>query len=117
MATKEKKPKAPKKEKVLRVLGRKPTLAPFVDGTFPIYGSYKGKEITARVLSTGVIVMDEKEYATPSAAARIFIRSSGAKKEAQIDGWKFWSYTKDDKRVTLDTLRGKKSPLKENATA
>ena len=111
------------KEKKVRVKkekkpsGRKPTLAPFVDSTFQIYGSYKGKKIAARVLSTGVIVLDEKDYATPSAAGCAAIRAAGAKKDAQVDGWKFWSFTKNDKRVPLDTLRGSKSPLKQDEAA
>lgn len=92
------------KEKKQKSEGRKPPLAPFVSGPFKIYGSYKGKEIEAQVLSSGMIKMNNKEYATPSAATRAITKNA-------VDGWIFWKYNKDGKRVILDEIRGAKSPL------
>lgn len=94
--------------------GRKPTLAPFVDHPFPIYANYKNKEYTATVLSSGVIMFEEKPHATPSAAGRAVIGNYKGK-PLQVDGWAFWRFNKDGERVKLDVLRGSKSPLKEVA--
>jgi len=100
-----------KKQRAVRVAkpkgeGRKPTLAPFVDGPFKLYATLRGgKEVEAQVLKSGVIVMNEKEYTSPSAAAT---KAAGV----ATDGWRFWKFNKDGERVTLDTLRGKESPLR-----
>ena len=92
--------------------GRKPTMAPFMDGPLNIYARYQGKEYSAVVLSSGVIRYDEKEYASPSAAARA-IMGNYKGKPLQVDGWKFWKYNDDGQRREIDALRGSKSPLKE----
>lgn len=100
---KEKKPKVAK----VKVAGRKPTLAPFVKdrkAPFKLYASIKEKEITATVLLSGMIVMDEKEYATPSAVGKFLTGYA-------VDGWRFWKFNQDGKRVYLDEIRGSKSPL------
>jgi len=94
--------------------GRKPTLAQFVDHPFPIYANYKDEEYTALVLSSGIIMFEEKPYATPSAAGRAVIGNYKGK-PLQVDGWAFWRFNKDGERVKLDVLRGSKSPLKEVA--
>lgn len=94
----------PKGKKVKKLSGRKPTLAPFVDGPFKLYASYKGKDYTAQVLGSGVIVMDEKEHATPSGAAVAITKKP-------TDGYVFWQFNKNDKRVPLNEIRGKESPL------
>jgi hypothetical protein len=96
--------------------GRKPTLAPFVDNPFKIYGTYKEKEYEAQVLSSGVIMFEDKPYASPSAAGRA-VMGEFKGKPLQVDGWKFWKYNEDGKRVPLDTLRGAKSPLKAEKEA
>lgn len=95
------------KEKKLK--GRKPTLAPFVDGPFKLYASYKGKEYTAQVLSSGMIVFEEKEHASPSHVGKLVCGVA-------VNGWVFWSFNKNDKRVPLDEIRGSKSPLAEPKT-
>ena len=101
------KPRKPKGE------GRKPTLAPYVDAPFKVYVSFDGKERDAMVLSTGIIRYKEKEFTSPSGFANAVIKEVGAKGRA--DGWKVVTFNKDDKRVSLDTLRGSKSPLKAEA--
>src|SRR5580693_2224152 len=102
---KEKKQKAAR-EKKPKVSGRKPTLAPFVDAPFKIYATYKDKEYDAMVLSSGIIKFEDKEYATPSGAAVAIVGKP-------TDGYVFWSFNKNDKRVPLDMIRGEKSPLAE----
>jgi hypothetical protein len=87
--------------------GRKPTLAPFVDGPFKIYASYKGKDYEAMVLSTGMIKYDDKEYTSPSSAGQAIL---GGK--LTCAGFTCWKYNKDGERVVLDMIRGSKSPLK-----
>ena len=117
--TKEKKARV-KKEKVARKKseGRKPTLAPFVkDNPFKIYANTGGKEYEATVLTSGMIKMDEKEYTSPSSAGSALLGKDSKGKMRQVDGWKFWRFNKDGGRVPLDTLRGSKSPLKEEAAA
>lgn len=99
---KEKKVKAPKKEKVSA--GRKPTLAPFVDAPFKIYATYKGKDYSAQVFGTGKIVFEEKEYTSPSQVGKVIVG-------AAVNGFRFWSYNKNDKRVSLNEIRGSQSPL------
>jgi hypothetical protein len=95
-----------------KVTGRKPTLAPFVEAPLPIYAVYKEKEYRAMVLSTGMISFEDKDYATPSAAGRAVMGDNANGKPLQVDGWKFWHYNDDGKRVPIDSLRGSKSPLK-----
>lgn len=96
--------------------GRKPTLAPYLNGAaapagpFKLYGKYKGKEYEAQVLSSGIIKMDDVEYTSPSSAA-CALRSNKGGKKSLIDGWNFWKYNKDGERVPLDAIRGAKSPL------
>lgn len=107
---KEKKAKKVKKVKTPKVKseGRKPTLAPFVDAPFKLYASYKEKEYTAQVLKSGVIVFEEKEYATPSQLGKEICGMA-------VNGWKFFSFNQDDKRVPLDAIRGAKSPIMSKA--
>jgi hypothetical protein len=91
--------------------GRKPTLAPFVDGPFKIYASTDDKEYEAMVLSSGIIKMDEKEYTSPSSAGSVLLGKDKKGKLRQVDGWSFWKFNKNGERVPLDVLRGSKSPL------
>ena len=101
MAKKEKKQRKPKGE------GRTPRLTPFVSEGFNITASGGGKEFDARVRKDGMIIFKDKEFFSPSAAAK------AALPERSIDGWGFWMLKdKDGNRVPLDTLRGSKSPLK-----
>lgn len=98
-----------KKERVKKPKGegRKPRLAPFVEEGFNITAKGGGKEFEARVRKDGMIVFKDKEYFSPSAAAK------AALPERSIDGWGFWTLKNDKgERVPLDTLRGAKSPLK-----
>lgn len=101
---------AKKKEartKKLKGEGRTPRLAPFVDEGFNITASGGGKEFEARVRKDGMIVFKDKEYFSPSAAAK------AALPERSIDGWGFWMLKNaKGERVALDALRGAKSPLK-----
>ncbi len=103
---KAKKEKAPKAPRVKKELGRKPTLAPFVDAPFKLYGTGANKDVTAQVLSSGIIVLEGKEYTSPSDAAHSLTKVA-------VNGWRFWQYNKNDKRVSLDQIRGSKSPLAE----
>jgi hypothetical protein len=91
--------------------GRKPTLAPFVDGPFKIYANTDGKEYEAMVLSSGIIKMEEKEYTSPSSAGSVLLGKDKKGKPKQVDGWSFWKFNKNGERVPLDALRGSKSPL------
>ncbi len=63
------------------------------------------------VLLNGMIRMDEKDYATPSAACSSLVQAVNPKSSTRFDGWKFWSFNKENKRVELNDLRGKESPL------
>lgn len=114
---KEKRARKPKEAGAPKGEGRKPVLAPYVEGgaPFKIYATYKGKEYAAQVLTSGIIKMDEKEYTSPSAAGRAIMGNNDKGKPLQVDGWAFWKYNDDatGKRVPLDKLRGKDSPLKE----
>jgi hypothetical protein len=91
--------------------GRKPTLAPFVDGPFKIYANTDGKEYEAMVLSSGIIKMEEKEYTSPSSAGSVLLGKDKKGKPKQVDGWSFWKFNKNGERVPLDVLRGSKSLL------
>lgn len=93
--------------------GRKPTLAPFVDSPFKVYMTCDGKERDAMVLSSGIIKYKEKEFTSPSGFANAVIKELGAK--GRVDGWKSVYFNKDGERVMLNTLRGRKSPLKLEA--
>jgi len=88
--------------------GRKPTLAPFIDGAMDIHAEYKEKKFTAKVAADGVITCDGKTFTSPSAAGKHCIRK-------EVDGWKFWKHGEGEKELPLDSLRGKKSPLAEAA--
>src|SRR5208282_6484331 len=104
MATK----KVARVKKTAKSEGRKPRLAPFVDEQFDIFIKLDGKEYKASVHADGMIAYEGKEYFSPSAAAMAI---NGDKKR-MIDGWHFFTFNKNGKRVPLDTLRGEKSPLK-----
>ncbi len=112
MAKKGKKEKKARTRKPKAEGGRKPVLEGMVERPLPIYGTYKGKEYNAMVLTSGMIKLDETEYATPSAAGRAVLGNNEKGKPLQVDGWKFWRFNEDGERVPLDKLRGAKSPLK-----
>lgn len=86
--------------------GRKPTLAPFIDGGFTITAEYKGKTFEAKVNADGTIEFDGETYTSPSSAGKAAIKKS-------VDGWTFWKKGGEP----LDELRGKKSPLTKSAAA
>ena len=88
--------------------GRKPTLAPFIDGAFDIHAEHKGKEFSAQVNADGTITYDGESYTSPSSAGKAAIKKS-------VDGWTFWKFKKDGTDAPLDALRGRKSPLKQSA--
>src|ERR1019366_8968883 len=88
--------------------GRKPTLAPFIDGVFDIHAEHKGKDFSAQVNADGTITYDGESCTSPSSAGKAAIKKS-------VDGWTFWKFKKDGTDVPLDELRGRKSPLKESA--
>lgn len=106
MSTKKTK-REPKAERALSE-GRKPTLAPFLDGAFDIHAEHKGKEFSAHVNADGTITYDGESYTSPSSAGKAAIKKS-------VDGWTFWKFKKDGTAVPLDELRGRKSPLKQSA--
>ena len=95
-------------ENQARTEGRKPTLAPFIDGAFDIHAKYKGKEFSAQVNADGTTTYDGESYTSPSSAGKAAMKKS-------VDGWTFWKFKKDGTDVPLDELRGRKSPLKESA--
>jgi hypothetical protein len=101
----------PKEKKAKKSDGRKPTLAPFIDGAMNIFATYKKKEYEAKVRADGVIVYKDKEYATPSLAALAIVG-----KEGSVNGWVFWRYTEGGKDLLLNKIRGSKSPLKLEAS-
>ena len=64
---------------------------------------YKGKRHTAKVRRTGIIVIDGKEFQSPSRAAR---HITGR----HTSGWRFWKYqVRQGEWVPLDALRKRKS--------
>jgi hypothetical protein len=105
------------KEKAARVKkpqseGRKPRLAGLLDSPLVIFMTTGGKEYKGTVLTSGMIKVDEKEFTSPSSAGSYILGNDKKGKPRQVDGWKSWTFNKDGKRVSLDTLRGAKSPLK-----
>lgn len=102
------KPRAVKKDATPKGEGRKPVLVGLIENPLPLYANYKGKEYTAMALTSGVIKYDEKEYATPSAAARAVLGNNEKGKPLQVDGWHFWKFNKDGERVPLSELRDEK---------
>ena len=50
--------------------GRKPTLAPFMDGAFDIHAEHKGKEFSAQVNVDGTITYDGGAFTSPSSAGK-----------------------------------------------
>jgi hypothetical protein len=80
--------------------GRKPTLAPYVSDSFKIYGNHDGKEYEATVLSSGVVRYKDKDYTSPSAAAKVIVG-------VEVNGFVFWKYGKNGERQLLNAIRGK----------
>jgi Restriction Enzyme Adenine Methylase Associated len=78
-----------------------PRLAGVFDEATSIFGRSKGKEIEARVYASGVIVIGEKEFNSPSAAA------NAATKQSR-DGWLFWHVKKNGDMISLAQLTGRK---------
>jgi len=102
----------PKKAANPKSEGPKPKLAPYVDNPFKIYATSNGKEYEAQVLKSGMIVMGEKEFTSPSAAAKSILRKNNPK--AEVDGWHFWKFNKDGDRVALSELRPAKDIAKRS---
>lgn len=103
---KEKKQRVPKVEKK----ATPPKLAAFVDSPIKIYLVMGKKEREATILSTGLIRFDETEYKSPCAAATAMAKAMG--EEWTLNAWASLKYNRDGERVSIDTLRGAKSPLK-----
>ena len=68
----------------------------------PLYRTYKGESLVAYLYASGVIKFKNKDYSSPSAAARAAIGPG-----KHVNGWRFW-YVKDvdGALVKLEELRG-----------
>lgn len=95
---KEKKQRAAKKEPAKLKL----KLAGAFEEAISIFGYSKGKEIEARVYVDGRIVVNDKEYTSPSAAANAVTGQSR-------DGWLFWKFKRDGAMHFLAELHETKS--------
>lgn len=94
---KEKKARVKKAPKVKE--GRKPKLAGMFTEATEIFATFKGKELSASVHADGVIVFKDKDYTSPSDAAKAATGGS-------VNGWRFWKFRRDGQDVWLDVLRG-----------
>lgn len=93
--------KAPAKKVVARD-GKMPILAPYIEKSFRIRGTHKGKTIWAHVRKSGLIYFDKKHFNSPSDAA------AHAVKRSTCNGWTFWKYQRSPGDwVNLDILRKK----------
>jgi len=63
-----------------------------------IYGTYKGKDYTADIYTSGRIKFQGTNYDTPSAAARAITKKP-------TDGWYFWKIRHNGELVRLKALR------------
>ncbi|MGH2637752.1 MAG: hypothetical protein ACRDF4_00455, partial [Rhabdochlamydiaceae bacterium] len=82
--------------------GTLPVLARYGVMPVPLTGWHKGKQYSAKVLSSGEIQFNGSLYETPSSAA---IAATGA----SSNGWTFWHIQKDEDWVPLNSFRKKKA--------
>jgi len=84
-----------------KATGRRPKLAPYIDGTFNIRARAKGKTHRARVRRDGTIRFRGKVYNSPSLAGKAAIGRS-------VNGWTFWRFEQSPSYwVPLEELRRK----------
>jgi predicted GIY-YIG superfamily endonuclease len=75
------------------------SLAPYVKKRYTIHATYKGREYTAYVRSSGKIRFNGKLYDTPTAAAHTITGGS-------VNGWLFWRYlASNGRRMSLLSLK------------
>jgi len=87
-----------------KATGRRPKLAPYVDGTFNLRARAKGKTHRARVRRDGTIGFRGKVYNSPSLAGKAAIGRS-------VNGWTFWKFERSPSYwVPLGELRRKRGP-------
>lgn len=65
--------------------GKVPVLFPYIDGAMKLRAKYKGRNIRAHVLKSGIVVFEGKRYNSPSMAAAAVCKRS-------CNGWVFWKY-------------------------
>ncbi|MFA5688929.1 MAG: hypothetical protein WC959_07260 [Kiritimatiellales bacterium] len=76
-----------------------PALSGYVENSFLLRKTYKGKTYEAVVFADGTIQYGGKIYNSPSSAAMAVVNHP-------VNGWTFWSFkNKSSKWVTLDLLR------------
>lgn len=86
--------------------GRRPALAQYTKEAFEMHGSYKGKDVTAKVAADGMITVGGKQYTSPSEAGSAFIGGN-------VNGWKFWHIGKGEDETTIDFFRTGKKAVKK----
>ena len=78
---------------------RMPVLASLELAPKELVATYKGTEYKATVNPDGTITVNGKEFNSPSRAGK---EVTGK----EVDGWTFWSYTKEDGTIEkIDALR------------
>ena len=68
-------------------VGRKPTLARYVQQPLRIRAKYKGRVYKARVRRDGLVVFKKRRYYSPSTAGKSIVS-----KGTDVNGWYFWEY-------------------------
>ena len=91
---------APCKQRVSKVVGRKPVLSQYPNSPTTLRAHYKGKNLYAYVRKTGLIWFGGKHFTSPSLAGQ------HAVKRPTCNGWMFWQYQRaPGDWVSLDNLR------------
>jgi hypothetical protein len=90
----------PRKQKISKVVGRKPVLSQYPNYPTTLRARYKGKTFFAYVRKTGLIFFAKKHFTSPSVAGALIVGGRAC------NGWKFWEYQRaPGDWVTLDNLR------------
>jgi hypothetical protein len=90
----------PIKPKAKQPEGRRPTLTEYLTGPMKLRARFKGKTITARVRSNGIVTVGGKAFSSPSRAGAF------ACGRRTCNGWSFWKYERaPGDWVSLDNLR------------
>jgi hypothetical protein len=88
------------KHSSVRVAGRAPILAQYLNGPKVLRTRYKGKILRAFVRKSGLIWFDGKSFTSPSQAG------AHAQRRRSCNGWVFWQYERaPGDWVLLDNLR------------
>ena len=93
--------KSSRKQSARQIVPRQKNLKGLVSGRTPLYRTYKGKEYKAILTPSGIIEMGNRNFNTPTAAAKTVVD------RRTVNGWTFW-YIKDSdgEWVRLSNYKG-----------